>query len=183
MCQYSKAAIAQKRSAHINCPHHRVFKTSQRLSHPKVSSVHLSRIRWQFVIYFCLHRGSLPENTAGRQRRFRGQNPLPRQNQYSYMSYITDEKRESRQRGLKRINLVETSAMKKRSIQLRDPAASMRIRSGFAFLSVCVLVGLVAFFAGAHAQVATPIPAATATPAPTATPFPPFAPGRTPPRP
>ena len=32
MCQYSKAAIAQKRSAQINCPHHRVFKNSQRLS-------------------------------------------------------------------------------------------------------------------------------------------------------
>ena len=43
----------------------------------------------------------------------------------------------------------ETSAMKKRSIQLRHPAASTRIRSAIAFLSVCVLVGLVAFFAGA----------------------------------
>ena len=61
--------------------------------------------------------------------------------------------------------------MKKRSIQLRHPAASTRIRSGIAFLSVCVLVGLVAF-AGAHAQVATP---ATASPSPTATPFPPSA--------
>src|SRR6266436_5840614 len=79
--------------------------------------------------------------------------------------------------------LVETSAMKKRSIQLPHPAASTRIRWGIAFLSVCVLVGLVAFFAGAHAQVATPIPAATATPAPTATPFPTFAPGRVPPHP
>ena len=76
----------------------------------------------------------------------------------------------------------ETSAMKKRSIQLRHPAASTRMRSGIAFVSVCVLLGLVAFFAGAHAQVATPIPAATATPAPTATAFPTFAP-RTPPRP
>ena len=76
----------------------------------------------------------------------------------------------------------ETSAMKKRSIQLRHSAASMRMLSGIAFVSVCVLLGLVAFFAGAHAQVATPIPAATATPAPTATPFPTFAP-RTPPRP
>jgi hypothetical protein len=79
--------------------------------------------------------------------------------------------------------LVETSAMKKRSIQLRHRAASTRIRSGIAFVSVCVLVGLVTFFAGAHAQVATPIPAATATPAPTATPFPTFAPGRAPPHP
>ena len=76
----------------------------------------------------------------------------------------------------------ETSAMKKRSIQLRHPAASTRIRSGTAFLSVCVLVGLVALFAGAHAQVTTPIPAATATvtPAPTASPFPTFAPLMTP---
>src|SRR5262249_15769718 len=77
--------------------------------------------------------------------------------------------------------LVETSAMKRRSIQLRHPATSTRIRSGIAFLSVCVLVGLVAFFAGAHAQVATPTPspAATPTPAPP-TPFPPFAPLRSP---
>src|SRR5215813_12737543 len=67
--------------------------------------------------------------------------------------------------------LVETSAMKRRSIQLRHPATSTRIRSGIAFLSVCVLVGLVAFFAGAYAQVATPNAAATTTPAPTATPF------------
>jgi hypothetical protein len=83
---------------------------------------------------------------------------------------------------LKRNYLVETSAMKRRSIQLRHPATSTRIRSEIAFLSVCVLVGLVAFFAGAHAQVATPGPAATATPAPTATPFPNFSPLR-PPRP
>jgi hypothetical protein len=74
----------------------------------------------------------------------------------------------------------KTSAMKKKSSQLRHPAASTRIRSGIAFLSVCVLVGLVALFARAHAQVATPIPAATATPAPTATPFPTFAPLTTP---
>jgi hypothetical protein len=31
---------------------------------------HLTRIRLQSAIYFCLHRGSLPENTAGRQTRF-----------------------------------------------------------------------------------------------------------------
>jgi hypothetical protein len=74
--------------------------------------------------------------------------------------------------------LFSTSAMTKGSIQLRHPAASTRIRSGIVFLGVCVLVGLVAFLAGARAQVATPIPAgtATATPAPTATPFPTFAP-------
>ena len=76
----------------------------------------------------------------------------------------------------------KTSAMKKRSIQLRHPAASTRIRSGIVFLSMCVLVGLVALFAGAHAQVTTPIPAATATvtPAPTTSPFPTFAPLMTP---
>jgi hypothetical protein len=34
MCQYSKAAIAQKRSAQINCPHQHVIKTSQRSSQP-----------------------------------------------------------------------------------------------------------------------------------------------------
>jgi hypothetical protein len=55
-----------------------------------------------------------------------------------------------------------------------------RIRSGITFLSVFVLVGLVAFLAGAHAQVATQSPAATATPVPTATPFPTFAPRITP---
>ena len=74
----------------------------------------------------------------------------------------------------------ETSAMKKRSIQLRHPAASTRMRSGIAFMSVCVLLGLVAFFTAAHAQVTTPAPAATATPAPTATAFPTFAPRSTP---
>jgi hypothetical protein len=75
-------------------------------------------------------------------------------------------------------HLIETSAMKKRSIQLRHPDASARILSGIAFVSVCILVGLAVLFADAHAQVATP-----ATPSPTATPFPPFVPGRTPPNP
>src|SRR5436190_24010620 len=32
----------------------------------------LTRIRLQLAIYFCLHRGSLPENTAGRQALFQG---------------------------------------------------------------------------------------------------------------
>jgi hypothetical protein len=79
-------------------------------------------------------------------------------------------------------HLVETSAMKRRSIQLRHPAAGMRIPSGIALLCVCLLVGLAAFFVGAHAQVATPNPAASATPTParTATPFPTFAPASTP---
>jgi hypothetical protein len=58
------------------------------------------------------------------------------------------------------------------------PAASTQILSGIAFVSVCVLVGLVIFFADAHAQVATP-----ASPSPTATPFPRFVPGGTPPHP
>ncbi len=55
-----------------------------------------------------------------------------------------------------------------------------RIRSGIAFLSVCVLVGLMAFFAGARAQLPTQSPSGIATPAPTATAFPTFAPGTTP---
>ena len=74
----------------------------------------------------------------------------------------------------------ETSAMKKRSIQLRHPAAITRMRSGIAFVSVCVLLGLVAFFAGAHAQVATQSPTGIATPAPTATRSPTVAPLTTP---
>ena len=76
--------------------------------------------------------------------------------------------------------LVETSAMKRRSIEMTRDVGKPRIRSRIAFLSVCILVGLVAFFAAAHAQVATPNQAATATPAPTATPFPRFVPGGTP---
>ena len=47
---------------------------------------------------------------------------------------------------------------KKSSIQLPHPNAST---SGIAILSGCVVVGLLAFFAGAHAQVTTPISAAT----------------------
>ena len=79
-------------------------------------------------------------------------------------------------------HLVETSAMRGRSIQLRHLTAGMRITSGIALLSVCLLVGLAAFFVGAHAQVAPPNPAASATPTParTATPFPTFAPASTP---
>ena len=37
----------------------------------------LTRIRLQPAIYFCLHRGSLPENTAGRQPRLGAKNPRP----------------------------------------------------------------------------------------------------------
>src|SRR5262252_10881355 len=51
--------------------------------------------------------------------------------------------RGSRQRGLKTNYLVGTSAMKKSSIRLRHRGASRRIRSGIAFVSVCVLVGVV----------------------------------------
>jgi hypothetical protein len=72
--------------------------------------------------------------------------------------------------------------MKMKSIQLRHSVAGMRIRSRLAVISVCVLVGLVGFFAGAHAQVATPSATATATAAPTATPFA-TVPPRTTPRP
>jgi hypothetical protein len=70
--------------------------------------------------------------------------------------------------------------MKKKSSQLLHPVAGMRIRSWLAVGSVCVLVSLVAFFAGAHAQIATPSSTASATPAPTATPFSTVAPRITP---
>jgi hypothetical protein len=55
-----------------------------------------------------------------------------------------------------------------------------RVRSGIALLSVCVLVVLVVFFAGAHAQVATQSPTGISTPAPTATRAPTVAPLITP---
>ena len=56
------------------------------------------------------------------------------------------------------------------------------IQSWIAQVSACMLVGLVAFLARAHAQVATPNSAvsATPTPRPTATPFATFAPASTP---
>jgi hypothetical protein len=53
-------------------------------------------------------------------------------------------------------------------------AMKTRIRLGIAIVGLCVLVGLMAFFASAHAQTST------ATPLPSPTPFPPFVPGRTP---
>src|SRR5438874_2508955 len=40
-------------------------------------SISLTRIRLQRAIYFCLHRDSLPENTAGGQPRF-GAKPAPK---------------------------------------------------------------------------------------------------------
>src|SRR5262245_2674509 len=75
-------------------------------------------------------------------------------------------------------SLVETPTVKNRSIQLRHPAASTRIRSAIGFVSVSVLVGLMVFLSRAHSQVATPNP--IATPLPTATPFPTLAPLITP---
>jgi hypothetical protein len=39
---------------------------------PVADALGLTRIRLQLAIYFCLHGGSLPENTAGAQPRFRG---------------------------------------------------------------------------------------------------------------
>jgi len=53
---------------------------------------YLTRIRWQFVIYFWFYRGSLPENAAGRQPRFRGKTQA-RQNPYLYMSAKTTQER------------------------------------------------------------------------------------------
>src|SRR5438132_12740908 len=51
-----------------------------------ISRQQLTRIRLQLAIYFCLHRGSLPENTAGRQPRF-GAKPRPKISVKNYMSY------------------------------------------------------------------------------------------------
>ena|SRR5207248_7481976 len=58
--------------------------------HRRVSSAHLCRIGWQFVIYFCLHRGSLPENTAGRQPRLGAKNPRRKNFVRNYMSAKID---------------------------------------------------------------------------------------------
>src|SRR5882724_477692 len=41
-------------------------------------SITATRIRLRAAIYFCLHRGSLTENTAGRQPRCRGTIPCPK---------------------------------------------------------------------------------------------------------
>src|SRR5438093_13479740 len=53
-----------------------------------MAGMSLTRIRLQLAIYFCLHRGSLPENTARRQPRFPGQTPRPK-NPEKYMSHKT----------------------------------------------------------------------------------------------
>src|SRR4030095_15317642 len=45
----------------------------------------LTRIRLQAAIYFCLHRGSLQENMARGQPRFRGK-PRPKNSVKNYMS-------------------------------------------------------------------------------------------------
>ena len=47
--------------------------------------MHLTKIRLQSAIYFCLHAGSLPENTAGRQSRF-GAKPAPKDFRKKLMS-------------------------------------------------------------------------------------------------
>ena len=172
-------------------------------SDPKLS--HLTRIRRQFVVYFCRHRGKFARKDGATLTRFWA-SPRAKISVKNYMSanpahpfalyrgndsgLLGEEVNLTQREPIKSEGtdreasneLFSTSAMTKRSIQLRHPAASTRIRPGIAFLGVCVLVGLVAFFAGARAQVATPVPAATATatPAPTATPFPTFAPRSTP---
>ena len=114
------------------------------------------------VIYFCLHRGQ----------------------------FALKHCKTASPHSIKRLECVrENSARRQREpterpqtnyLAMKRKSMNTRIRSGIAFLGVCVLVGLVAFFAGAHAQVATQSPGATATPARTATPFPTFAPGITP---
>lgn len=47
----------------------------------------LTRIRLQPALYLCLHRGSLPENTAGRQPRFRGKTQALQNSVKNLMSY------------------------------------------------------------------------------------------------
>src|SRR5438874_6191089 len=56
--------------------------------HDSVRPHHLTRIRVQLAIYFCLHRGSLPEHTAGGQSRFRA-NPPPQKFRKNYVSAKT----------------------------------------------------------------------------------------------
>jgi len=51
-----------------------------------IGAFHLTRTRLQRAIYFCLHTGSLPENTAGRRPRF-GAKPVPKNFRKNYMSY------------------------------------------------------------------------------------------------
>jgi len=104
------------------------------------------------VIYFCLHRGQ----------------------------FALKHCKTASPHSIKRLECVrENSARRQREpterpqtnyLTMKRKSMNTRIRSGIIFLSVCVLVGLVAFFAGAHAQVATQSPGATATPARTAAP-------------
>ena len=67
---------AKERGNQLSRP--RCHQEIPEIIHRKVSSVHLSRIGWQFVIYFRLYRGNLTENTAGRQPRCRGTIPCPK---------------------------------------------------------------------------------------------------------
>src|SRR5260370_33404490 len=48
-------------------------------SHVEFSISLTGNFRLQAAIHFCLRIGSLPENTAGRQPRFRGTIPCPKQ--------------------------------------------------------------------------------------------------------
>jgi len=61
--------------------------------HDSVRPHHLTRIRVQLAIYFCLHRGSLPENSAERQPRVRGGKTLLKNSVENYMSDKIDEGR------------------------------------------------------------------------------------------
>jgi hypothetical protein len=69
-CANTRKPQSPRKGAHISTVPPTVSSRHPEIIHPKVSSVHLSRIRLQPAIYFCLHRGSLPKNTAGRQPRF-----------------------------------------------------------------------------------------------------------------
>src|SRR5262249_31050343 len=127
---------------------------------------HPARIRLQLPIYFCLHRGKCPSKDHRLARPFRSVDQFRRCSALVENSAMSDRANREASNDLfsrdfsgeKEIHSTPSSGRKHANT------------AGIAFLSVCVLVGLVAFFAGAHAQVATPVPVATATPAPTATP-------------
>ena len=90
MSQYSKAAIAQKRSAQINCPHQRVFKNSQRVYIAGFRLFTCVEFRWQFVIYVCVKWRQFVGKHCKRSVATPGQNPAP---QNSVKLYVSSNRR------------------------------------------------------------------------------------------
>src|SRR5437899_12347199 len=70
--QKNAAGAVENRSKDTECGHTR--------------EIGLTRIRLQPAIHFCLHRGSLPENTAGRQPRSGAKPTLKNFRKKLYMS-------------------------------------------------------------------------------------------------